>query len=128
MISVIKHKKILEAKFSLCFLPTPLQRLNNLSKIYSHYQLFIKRDDQTGLASGGNKARKLEYLIHNALRSGSDTLITGGAQQSNHCRQTAAACAVAALECHLMLGGDEPQTSQCNILLSPHPAATLHFP
>src|SRR5260221_7048215 len=127
MISVIKHKKMLEEKFSLCFLPTPLQRLNNLSKKYSHYQLFIKRDDQTGLASGGNKARKLEYLIRNALHSGCDAAITGGAQQSNHCRQTAAACSVAGLECHLMLGGEEPETYEGNLLLSHLLGANIYF-
>ena len=54
-------------KYNLGFFPTPLHKLNNLSKIYSDYTLFIKRDDQTGLASGGNKTRKLEYLIKQAL-------------------------------------------------------------
>lgn len=110
--------KILENKFNLGFLPTPLHEFKNLSKKYEDYNVYIKRDDQTGLASGVNKTRKLEYLIQEAMDSGCDTIITGGAQQSNHCRQTAAACSVARLECHLMLGGDEPKVPNGNLTYS----------
>ena len=114
------------SKFPLAFLPTPLHYLPNLSKRLS-YDIYIKRDDQTGLATGGNKTRKLEYLIEEAIDFGYDTVITAGAQQSNHCRQTAAACAKAGLECHLWLNGKEPVTYQGNLLLSHLLGAHLHF-
>jgi D-cysteine desulfhydrase family pyridoxal phosphate-dependent enzyme len=118
---------ILNKKFDLGFLPTPLHHLRNLSEKYSPYHIFIKRDDQTGLASGGNKTRKLEYLIQEALDNGCDTIITAGAQQSNHCRQTAAACAIASLKCHLLLGGTAPQKYNGNLLLSHLLGAQIHF-
>jgi D-cysteine desulfhydrase family pyridoxal phosphate-dependent enzyme len=118
---------ILDQKFDLGFLPTPLHNLKNLSEKYSPYHIFIKRDDQTGLASGGNKTRKLEYLIWEALQNGCDTVITAGAQQSNHCRQTAAACAIAKLKCHLLLGGTAPKKYNGNLLLSDLLGAQIHF-
>jgi D-cysteine desulfhydrase family pyridoxal phosphate-dependent enzyme len=118
---------ILDQKFSLAFLPTPIQHMANLSKKYPGVNLFIKRDDQTGLACGGNKTRKLEYLIQDALNSDCDTVITAGAQQSNHCRQTAAACSIAGLESHLMLGGTEPSKYEANLLLSYLLGAKIHF-
>ncbi len=118
---------ILDNKFDLGFFPTPLHRLKNLTEKHSDYQIFIKRDDQTGLASGGNKTRKLEYLIWEALQNGCDTVITAGAQQSNHCRQTAAACAIAKLKCHLLLGGTAPQKYNGNLLLSRLLGAQIHF-
>jgi D-cysteine desulfhydrase len=117
---------ILENKISLGFFPTPIHKLENLSKKYE-YNLFIKRDDLTGLATGGNKTRKLEYLLKDALLQGADTIITAGAQQSNHCRQTAAACAKLGLKCHLMLGGDKPDKFTGNLLLSALCGATIHF-
>ena len=76
---------------SLALLPTPLVELPRLSAALGGPRIFMKRDDQTGLATGGNKARKLEFLIGDAIAQGCDTIITGGAAQSNHCRQTAAA-------------------------------------
>ncbi len=114
------------SKYSLAFLPTPLHKLNNLSN-KTGYDIYIKRDDQTGLATGGNKTRKLEFLIQEALSNGFDTVITAGAQQSNHCRQTAAAAAQAGLECHLWLNGTEPEVYQGNLLLSHLLGAHLHF-
>ncbi len=114
-------------KFDLGFFPTPLQELKRLSKKYPDYTIFIKRDDQTGLASGGNKTRKLEYLIKQALNENCDTVITAGAQQSNHCRQTAAACAIAGLNCHLLLGGEKPDIYDGNLLLSSILGADIHF-
>ena len=74
-------------------LPTPIEFLPNLTRLYGGPQIFVKRDDQTGLALGGNKARKLEFLLGEAKSIGADTLVTAGAVQSNHCRQTAAAAA-----------------------------------
>jgi len=114
-------------KYKLAFLPTPLHKLNNLSKAYTDYNIFIKRDDQTGLASGGNKTRKLEYLIKQAIDEGYEAVFTVGAQQSNHCRQTAASCTVAGLECHLIVRGKEPKTYQGNLLLSHLLGAKIHF-
>lgn len=113
--------------FKLGFFPTPLERLNNLSDQFPGYQIFIKRDDQTGLATGGNKTRKLEYLIQTALDQSCDTIITAGAQQSNHCRQTAAAAARAGLKCHLVLGGHQPKEFTGNLLMSKLLGAQLHF-
>jgi len=113
-------------KYPLAFLPTPLHKLVNLSQKLP-YQIYIKRDDQTGLANGGNKTRKLEFLIQEALNLGYGTVITAGAQQSNHCRQTAAACANAGLECHLWLNGEKPENYQGNLLLSHLLGAHLHF-
>jgi L-cysteate sulfo-lyase len=77
----------------------------------------VKRDDQTGLAFGGNKTRKLEFLVAEAREQGAKTLITGGALQSNHCRQTAAAAARFGFKCILVLTGDKPQQASGNLLL-----------
>jgi D-cysteine desulfhydrase len=117
----------MNSRFPLGFYPTPIQKLTNLSHQFIDYQLYIKRDDQTGLATGGNKTRKLEYLIQDAIQRNSDVVLTAGAQQSNHCRQTAAACAKANLECHLLLGGFEPKTYNGNLLLSELLGAKIHF-
>ena len=114
-------------KFPLGFFPTPLHALKNLSKRYSGYDIYIKRDDQTGLATGGNKTRKLEYLIQEAIDQGADTFITAGAQQSNHCRQAAAACAVASLKCHLLVRGTEPSALNGNLLLSKLMGASIYY-
>jgi len=91
----------------LAFLPTPLHDLPGLRRALPGCpRLLIKRDDQTGLASGGNKTRKLEFLLGDALAQGADTLITPGGAQSNHCRQTAAAAARYGLRCVLVLSGE----------------------
>jgi L-cysteate sulfo-lyase len=84
-------------------LPTPLEPMTRLSAHLGGPKLWIKRDDCTGLATGGNKTRKLEYLVADALAQGADTLITLGALQSNHARQTAAAAAKLGLKCVLVL-------------------------
>ncbi len=87
----------------LCHSPTPLQSLENLTRELGGPTLYIKRDDCTGLAIGGNKTRKLEFLIGQALQEGADTIITQGAVQSNHARQTAAAAAKFGLKCKILL-------------------------
>ncbi len=96
---------------------TPLQEMPRLREALMSDgracpRLFIKRDDLTGLAGGGNKTRKLEFLIGDALEKGADTVITAGALQSNHARQTAAAAAKVGLQAHLILfdtvGYDDP--------------------
>lgn len=83
--------------------PTPIQKLERLSKHLGGPNIWIKRDDLTGLAGGGNKTRKLEFLVAEALAQGADTLITVGAVQSNHCRLTLAAAAHEGLKCRLVL-------------------------
>ena len=118
---------MIDNKFNLGFFPTPLNELKKLSKKYPDYNIYIKRDDNSGLASGGNKTRKLEYLIKQALDANCDTIITAGAQQSNHCRQTAAACSIAGLKCHLLLGGEKPEIYEGNLLLSSILGAEIHF-
>ena len=85
--------------------PTPLEPLDRLADWLGGPRLLVKRDDQTGLALGGNKARKLEHLCAEALAQGCDTLVTGGGPQSNHCRLTAAAANRLGLRCHLALAG-----------------------
>lgn len=87
----------------LAHLPTPLESLERLSKHLGGPRLWIKRDDCTGLSSGGNKTRKLEFLLADALSQCADTVITQGATQSNHARQTAAGAAKLGLECHVLL-------------------------
>src|SRR5690554_1360675 len=83
--------------------PTPLEFLPNLTRHLGGPKIFIKRDDCTGLATGGNKTRKLEFLVAQALEQGADTLITQGAVQSNHARQTAAAAARVGMKCKILL-------------------------
>ncbi len=105
------------SRVSIAHLPTPLEPLPRLTAQLGGPELWIKRDDQTGLATGGNKARKLEYLVASALAQEAGTLITAGAAQSNHARQTAAAAAKFGLECVLALRGEEPPQMQGNLLL-----------
>ena len=84
-------------------LPTPLEPMTALSKALGGPNLWIKRDDCTGLAGGGNKTRKLEFLMADAVDQGADTIITQGATQSNHARQTAAIAAKLGMKCHVLL-------------------------
>jgi L-cysteate sulfo-lyase len=104
-------------RLRLAQLPTPLHELPRLSSALGGPRLLVKRDDQTGLATGGNKTRKLEFSVAEALRQGADTLVTLGAVQSNHCRQTAAAAAASGLRCVLVLRGHPPAQSVGNLLL-----------
>jgi D-cysteine desulfhydrase family pyridoxal phosphate-dependent enzyme len=97
--------------------PTPVDPLPRLSKELGGPRLFIKRDDLTGLAGGGNKTRKLEFLVADAQLKKADTLITVGAVQSNHCRQTAAAAARTGFRCILVLRGHAPAEPVGNLLL-----------
>lgn len=90
-------------RYRLGHFPTPLERLDRLSEALGGPEIWIKRDDCTGLASGGNKTRKLEFLVADAIAQGADTLVTQGATQSNHVRQTAAAACRVGLACHALL-------------------------
>jgi len=88
-----------------------------LAQLLGGPRLWIKRDDQTGLATGGNKTRKLEFSVAEALAQKADTLVTVGAVQSNHCRQTAAAAARYGLKCVLVIRGHAPENVTGNLLL-----------
>ena len=90
-------------RVSLCHQPTALEAMPRLSEALGGPNLWIKRDDCTGLATGGNKTRKLEFLIADAIESGADMVVTQGAVQSNHVRQTAAAACKFGLGCHALL-------------------------
>lgn len=87
----------------LCHQPTPLEFMPRMSESLGGPRLWIKRDDCTGLATGGNKTRKLEFLIADAIEKGAEMLVTQGAVQSNHVRQTAAAACKFGLDCHALL-------------------------
>jgi D-cysteine desulfhydrase family pyridoxal phosphate-dependent enzyme len=106
--------------------PTPIEPLDRLTDWLGGPRLLVKRDDQTGLALGGNKARKLEHLCAEALALGCDTLVTGGGPQSNHCRMTAAAANRLGLECHLALAGPATGPPTGNLLLDHLLGARLH--
>ena len=96
-------------KFSMSVLPTPLYQLKTISQETGAH-VFCKRDDLTGFGMGGNKTRKLDFLIADACSRGLDTIVTVGANQSNFCRITAAAGAANGLEVHLVLGISEGST------------------
>lgn len=104
-------------QLALAHLPTPVEALPRLTATLGGPQLWVKRDDQTGLAFGGNKTRKLAFLLADAQKHAAQTLITRGAAQSNHCRQTAAAAARTGFECTLVLTGNPPATATANLLL-----------
>ncbi len=114
-------------RVSLAHLPTPVEELPRLSRELGGPRLLVKRDDQTGLAMGGNKTRKLEFLVAEALAQGADTVVTAGAAQSNHCRQTAAAAARVGLACALVLGGDPPPSPGGNLLLDQLLGAQIYW-
>jgi D-cysteine desulfhydrase family pyridoxal phosphate-dependent enzyme len=107
--------------------PTPIIELRRLSAKLGGPRILIKRDDLSGLAEGGNKVRKLEFLIGDALAKGCDCVVTGGAAQSNHCRQAAAAAASQGLACHLALAGAEPPLPEGNLLLDRLLGAAIHW-
>ena len=108
-------------RYPLAHLPTPLEFLPRFSKALGGPPIYIKRDDCTGLAVGGNKTRHNEFLIGEALKQHADVVVWGAGVQSNNCRQTAAACAKAGLDCHLVLGRAKPSSApdpvQGNLLL-----------
>ena len=111
---------------------TPLEPLDRLSEELGGPRIWLKRDDCTGLATGGNKTRKLEYLMADALAQQADCIVTYGAVQSNHARQTAAACAKLGLPCHLLLSErvawpHESYTRQGNMLLDRLLGAQIHI-
>ena len=110
-------------RVALATLPTPLE---SGGKLQSGANLWVKRDDLTGLGVGGNKARKLEFLCGEALNNNATCLVTVGAAQSNHCRMTAAAGARLNLPTHLVLSGVKPKRLEGNQMLSSMFGAQLH--
>ncbi len=129
----IMHSALNEQpRVALAHTPTPLEPLDRLSEALGGPRLWAKRDDCTGLGTGGNKTRKLEYLLGRALEEQADTVITFGAVQSNHARQTAAACARIGLPCHLILARKVPWQDPTyerlgNVLLDRMFGAELHL-
>jgi L-cysteate sulfo-lyase len=120
------------ARVRFAHLPTPLEPMPNLTRLLGSPQLYVKRDDCTGLATGGNKTRKLEFLIGDALAQGADGVITHGAVQSNHVRQTAAAARKYGLNCAALLerrvpGRDPGYEASGNVLLDRLLGAELRF-
>ncbi len=109
----------LSRRVALAHLPTPLEPMRRLAAHLGMADdaLWVKRDDCTGLAAGGNKARKLEYLCEEATVHGADTLVTGGGRQSNHVRMAAAAANKLGLRCTIVLGGAEPSVPSGNLVL-----------
>lgn len=124
-LSLCKDLSIALAKFPkvrLGHLPTPLEPMDRLSEMLGGPRLWVKRDDCTGLSSGGNKTRKLEFLMADAQKQGADTIITQGATQSNHARQTTAAAAKLGMACLILLedrtGSNDPEYNlNGNVLL-----------
>ena len=104
------------ARLELALAPTPLLRLDRLSRRLG-VELYVKRDDLTGLLESGNKVRKLEFLVGEALQGGADTLITCGAADSNGCRAVAAAAARLGLRAVLVIRGERPAAYDGNLLL-----------
>jgi D-cysteine desulfhydrase len=119
------------ARIRLLDAPTPIQELKRLNAELGGVRIFVKRDDFTAIGGGGNKLRKLEFLLGEAKAQGADTVITVGARQSNHARLTAAACAHAGFKCELVLlrtvpRDDADYVNNGNILLDDLFGATVH--
>ncbi|MEM9840771.1 MAG: D-cysteine desulfhydrase [Pseudomonadota bacterium] len=117
-------------KIRLAHLPTPLEPMDRLSEALGGPRFWIKRDDCTGLATGGNKARKLDYLMAEAKAAGATAIVTQGATQSNHTRQSAAAAAKLGMACHILLedrtGSEDPAyNASGNVLLSRMAGASM---
>ncbi len=125
--SCVAYQQINVPRVSLAFLPTPLHVLSRMTADLQGPTVLIKRDDQTGLGMGGNKTRKLEFLMADALAQGCDTVISIGAIQSNHIRQVAAACAQCGLACELLLRSKKPDQLQGNNLLNHIFGAKLYW-
>ena len=117
-------------KLNLAHTPTPLQSLDRLSETIGGPRIWVKRDDLTGCAISGNKVRKLEFILAQAIEKGADTIITCGGVQSNHCRATAILGAQLGLKVHLILRGEEPkEKSSGNLFLDQLAGATIsHYP
>lgn len=114
-------------RMRLATLPTPLVRAERAEAVLGATPIWVKRDDLTGFAFAGNKARKLEFLVADALERGCDVILTGGGPGSNHCQATAAAARVAGLSCRLVMYGDEPTRAPANLRLARMFGAQVSF-
>lgn len=118
-------------RLALARLPTPLQALDRISAIVngggSGPRIWTKRDDLTGSVLSGNKVRKLEFTLAQALEEGCNTIITCGGLQSNHCRATALLCAQLGLRCHLILRGEPSGDADGNLMLDQLAGATIDY-
>jgi D-cysteine desulfhydrase/L-cysteate sulfo-lyase len=108
-------------------LPTPMEELSQLTRRLGGPRIFVKRDDLTGVAFGGNKTRNLEYRLARTVAEGADTVIVGLDLQSNSARQTIGACNKLGLKVHLVLEGARPNVVQGNLLVDFLLGATVHF-
>ncbi len=121
-----------EARYRLAYLPTPLERMQRLTEFLGGPRLWVKRDDLTGLGLGGNKVRKLEFVMPDAIDHGADVLVTAGVAQSNSVRQIAAAAARAGMGCHVIQLTDRvdhepvPVTRTGNAMIIPLLGASVH--
>lgn len=107
--------------------PTPLHRLHRLEEQWGCRDIYIKRDDMTGIGPGGNKIRSLEYILGEAVKEGSRVILAAGPAQSNLCTLTAAACAKLGLDCELVHNGAEPEKKEGNLLLNQILGVKSHF-
>jgi D-cysteine desulfhydrase len=114
-------------RISLARLPTPMQPLTRFCKQHNLPPIWIKRDDLTDAAASGNKLRKLEFSVAEALEQGATALITCGGLQSNHCRATAIVAASLGLKCHLLLRGEPEEEKDGNLLLDHLVGATITY-
>jgi len=114
-------------RVKLANLPTPLEYMPNLTRSLGGPRIYVKRDDLTGLATGGNKTRKLEFLLGEAVEQGADVIVTGANMQSNHMRQTAAAARRLGLDVVLVVSGERPDEVNGNLLLDTLLGADIRF-
>ena len=126
VIDYLKGKLDVFPTVPMSLLPTPCHRLNSISDMYG-VEVFCKRDDLTGFGFGGNKTRKLDLLLAEALDHDCDTIVTSGGIQSNFCRITAAAGVYSGFSVHTVLGGKERETLTGNLVLDEILGATTHF-
>ncbi len=115
------------SRIPLAVLPTPLDDAPRLTHALGGARILVKRDDLTGLALGGNKARKLERLVAEAVAQDAGVIVTGGGVQSNHARMTAAAANRVGIPCHLVIAGPQPDAPSGNLLLDQLMGATIEF-
>lgn len=114
-------------RFKLATLPTPLQFMEKVTESLGGPNIYLKRDDETGLAFGGNKVRKLEFIIADALEKKADVIITSGGVQTNHGRLTMAAAVKAGIKPVLVVTNEEPDNYEGNLLLDSLLGAEIHF-
>jgi D-cysteine desulfhydrase len=125
-LKALREKLVSFPRLPFSLVPTPCHRLNSLSETYGN-EVYCKRDDMTGFGLGGNKTRKLEFLVGEAMKQGCNTLVTSGGIQSNFCRLTSAAGSMAGMEVYLVLGGRRPTEPSGNVLLDEILGANIHY-